>query len=42
MSKNDLYVYNVFSYTVTGFKKSRNFLSIQKICEANFVGNIID
>ena len=41
MSKNDLHVYNVFSCIVTGFKKSRNFLSIQMTCEANFIGSII-
>ena len=41
MSKNDLHVYNVLSCTVTGFKKSRNFLSMQKTCEANFIGSII-
>ena len=41
MSKNDLHVYNVFSCTVTSFKKSRNFLSIQKTCEANVIGSII-
>ena len=39
--KNDLHVYNVFSCTVTGFKKSRNFANIQKTCEAKFIGSII-
>ena len=39
--KNDLHVYNVFSCTVTGFKTSRNFASIQRTCEANYIGSII-
>ena len=41
MSKNDLHVYNAFSCTVTGFKKSRNFANIQRTCVAYFIGSII-
>ena len=39
--KNDLHVYNVFSLTVTGFKKSRNFVSLQRILEKHFIGSTI-
>ena len=39
--KNDLHVYHVFTLTVSGFKKSRNFVSIQRTRETNFIGSII-
>ena len=41
MSKDDLHVYHVFYSTVTGFKKSRNFASIQRTLVTNFIGSII-
>ena len=33
--------YYVSSLTVTGFKNSRNFVSIGRTGEANFIGSII-
>ena len=41
MSKNGPHAYHVFSLTVKGFKKSLNFVSLQRICEANFIGSTI-
>ena len=41
MSKYDLHVYHVFYSTVTGFKKSQNFASIQRTLVTNFIGSII-
>ena len=41
MSKDDLRVYHVFYSTVTGFKKLRNFASIQRTLVTNFIGSII-
>ena len=29
------------SFTVTGFKKSQNFVSFQRTCQVNFIGSII-
>ena len=39
--KKDLRVDHVFFLTVTGFKKSRNFVSTQRTCVAKFIGSII-